>query len=122
MTYLIPVYTGKDKGFVGGDTTDEPGEALLVIDRFKGAKFIESARFPAGVQKAIAVASNANRRTLTVKNEGANDVYIGGESVTTQTGYRLAVGDAITLELAGELWVVTAGTIEIVQIISELDG
>lgn len=124
MTYLVPVYEGDDKGFVGGDrTSNDPGAPPdLRIDGFKGAQFIKSHRFNATGIKAVAATPNANRRTITIKNEGANDVFIGGEDVTADTGYRLGTLDAITLELSGELWVVTTGTTEEVYMISEIDG
>ena len=123
MTYLIPVYAGKDQGFVGGDFNDqEDGVPLIRIGGFKGADFLKSHRFQATGTAQVAATPNINRRTITVRNEGANDVFIGGEDVTPSTGYRLGTTESITLELAGELWCITNGTSEFLFMISEIDG
>ena len=41
-------------------------------------------------------AANANRKTLTIKNVGAKDVYLGGSGVTTTNGFKLAAGEGLS--------------------------
>jgi len=121
--YLIPVYTGDDKGFVGGDAqASDSAVPDMRIGGFKGAQFLKAHRFNAGAITAIAATPNANRRTITIRNEGAADVFLGGENVSATDGYRLGVTEAVTLELSGELWVVTAGTVVPIFMLSEIDA
>lgn len=127
MTYspdtipLQPAYVGKptrsaDKA-AGGDAS-----ISTHITGFTGAARLQSFRHTVTGAKSMLVASNSLRRTLLVKNEGSNDVFIGGEDVSTANGYRLATTDALTLEVAGEVYVLTAGTSETLYCLVEMDG
>lgn len=120
MSDLIPVYKTPADVEVGDDGL--PLVAETVIARIKGAKYVQTSRFGATGQRTRAIGEMQNRRSITIKNEGANDVFIGGEDLSIQNGYRLGVGNAITLELAGELYAITAGTTELLYMISEVDG
>jgi len=117
---LIPVYQApREEGPVvdGGPS----GPVEMVVDSFRGARRLQSFRATVTGSPALVLPENPGRRTVTVKNEGANDVFIGGEDVTTDNGYRLAAGDALTLELSGALYAVTAGTVETLYGLAEVD-
>lgn len=49
-----------------------------------------------------------NRRSATVVNAGTVLIYVGGPHVSQATGFPLAAGAGLTLDLAGELWACTA--------------
>lgn len=48
------------------------------------------------------VASGRDSQTQLVKNKGAASVYLGDVTVTDSTGFELASGEAIVVNLAGE--------------------
>jgi hypothetical protein len=117
---LIPVYAGKIEQLT---EAGQPGGVPLenYITGFRGASAIQAFRVNCGATAIVVAFSDVTRRTLTMKNEGANDIFIGGEDLTISNGYRLASGDALTLELAGELWGITAGTTEALYCLAEVD-
>lgn len=125
MTYLIPVYDGPDlQGYVG---TSDPNQAaggvpVAFIVGFRGASKIQTTGFDVTATAKIVVGTNPSRRTVTIQNLGSSDVYIGGEDVNTTNGYKIAANGAITLELAGELWAVTASTTENIRVLTEVDA
>ena len=56
--------------------------------------------------KTTIKAANTNRKALTIKNIGTNDVYIGGTTVTAANGFKLGPGEALcdirtTAEICG---------------------
>lgn len=56
----------------------------------------------------------SNRVTLSVRNIGANDVFLGGPGVTASTGYPLKPNEeAVYDDYVGELWAVGSATSEI---------
>lgn len=117
---LTPVYPPEDPEVALLSGIPAGADATYIIG-FRGATKINAFRHTATDVRSLAVQTNAARRTITIKNTGANTVYIGGEDIDTIKGYPLATGDAITLELSGELWVITEATDETVQIIGEVD-
>lgn len=53
-------------------------------------------------------------QSLVVQNRGAADVFVGGTGVTTSTGFKLAAGDSVSLDLGqGEklFGIVATGTV-----------
>ena len=121
---LIPVYSGDQAEFIG--STDPaaaapPGIPAVFIVGYRGAGRIQTSSYDVTSSASIIVGENARRRTVTIQNLGANDVYIGGEDVTTVNGYKVSANTALTLELSGELWAVTESTTENVRTITELD-
>ncbi|MFW6031175.1 MAG: hypothetical protein ACOC9T_01170, partial [Myxococcota bacterium] len=60
------------------------------------------------------------RATFVVANEGDDEVFIGDSEVSVSNGFPIPAGDAMRLDLEGELWgVVASGTVD-VRIIEEL--
>ena len=124
MTYLIPQYSGDQAEFIGEDspTAGAPsGIPATYVVGYRGAGQIQTQGYNVGTTPSIVVGSNPKRRTVTIQNLGANDVYIGGEDVTTTNGYKIAANTALTLELSGELWAVTEATTENIRTLSESD-
>lgn len=121
MTYTIPVYRGEEIDS-GGGVTGPGGPSHVVVSRYVGAKRITTGSRDVTSDPKIVVGSSAPRRTITIQNLGSNDVYIGGEDLSTSNGYKLAANAAITLELAGELWAVTESTTENVRYLLEVDA
>ena len=119
---LIPVYRPDTEEDLALAVGLPPGADATYIIGFRGASNVKSFRYNARSEKGIAIQTNPSRRTVTVKNQGANDVFIGGEDVTVEQGYLLSATDALTLELSGELWVVTVSTVEPLHIITEVDA
>ena len=88
---------------------------------FKGADTLTAHAVIATPTAQIAAFQNASRRTVTLQNLGANDVYIGGETVSTAQGFKLPANKQITLEMSGEVWVVTIATNEELRVLEEAD-
>lgn len=65
----------------------------------------------AGLLTAADADRSAGQRAV-LKNTGAATVFVGGSGVTTATGYPLAVGDILNLELSegGALYGIAATT------------
>jgi hypothetical protein len=116
---LIPVYRGDlDAASPGGAAAEAEGV------RIQGTTRIQTSQINNIPADAVVVAGfEPSRRVMVFKNEGAVDVYVGAEGVTTISGFRLAVGQALTLETSAEIWAVTpVGATGILHLISELDG
>lgn len=57
----------------------------------------------------------AGRRQLMVQNLGADPLYIGGSSVTTSAGVRVASGEILTLDVLdfGDIYGISGGTSDV---------
>jgi hypothetical protein len=59
---------------------------------------------------ALAVAGAPGRDTITLYNIGAADCYLGtSAAVTTATGFKLAAGNAITMESTSDIYAIGDG-------------
>lgn len=123
MTYLIPVYPPADSegGLPQGALEEAPQLGDLTIGRFKGASAIWTGSVEVGPIATMVVGANTGRRTVTIQNLGANDIYIGNAQVTGSTGYKMAANSERTWEVAGEIFAITLGTTENVRFLQEVD-
>ena len=116
---LWPVYRPGGKA-ADGTPIDVSASSVRVVS-FRGASTLLSGQFDVTTITRLVVGSDPLRRTITIYNVGANDIYYGGKGVTISNGYKIAANKERTLELAGELYAVTAATTEKLLYIMETD-
>jgi len=123
---LIPVYPPDERrGASGGliDSGPTPAQGVIVT-RFRSTAKLDTGQhrnLGSGVALII-VGANPLRRVITVRNEGAVDIYIGGEGVTVTTGFRIGIGQSITLETGGDIFAITPSGTGVVFWLAEIEA
>lgn len=76
----------------------------------KGAT-INNAAVTVGTVAAVLLAANADRRSMIILNNSANDIYIGSDAtVTTANGLKIAAGQTITIDKAPQAAIYAIGS------------
>lgn len=68
------------------------------------------------------VGASDYRRAVVLKNEGTVDVYLGDQSVTVGLGFRLGVGQSVTLETGAAISGITPSGSGVVHWLAEEDA
>ena len=116
---LWPVY--RPGGVAADGTPIDVSTSSVKVVGFRGAASLITGQFDVTNVSRLVVGSDPLRRTITIYNVGANDIYYGGTGVTINNGYKIAANKERTLELAGELYAVTAATTEKLMYAIETD-
>lgn len=67
-----------------------------LIVNIGGRSYLSHGQVSVSATATLIKAANTNRKALTIKNIGANDVDLGWSNVTFGTGFRLAAGEALS--------------------------
>jgi hypothetical protein len=97
------------------------GTTGIYIVGYKGAPTLANGRVTIGPAPTLIVGENPRRRTILVRNVGANDIFLGGEFVNVTQGMPLPANTEKVFELSAELWGITAATNEEVRYLTEQD-
>lgn len=98
------------------------GTQGTTILAFRGAPRLQNGDVEIGTLPTLIVDEDPTRRTVTVRNIGSNDVYLGGENVATGNGFPLAANTNLVLEIRGKVYgIVETGT-ENVRFLTEGDS
>lgn len=73
------------------------GDLTIVVSPVNSSAF-SAGQVAVGTGATVIKAANTSRKYLSIKNIGANPVFIGGSGVTTATGYSLGVGVTLTMQ------------------------
>lgn len=99
------------------DLDSTPPVLQVVGDR--GAS-LAGAAVAVGVAAAVIVAANANRKRITISNDGANPIWIGPSTVTLANGMRLDPGDVYSSpDTAAAFYGIAAAAGEVARYLEE---
>lgn len=121
---LLPVYPADQRrGLDGLEILTDSGIMRVAVTRFQSTDRIETGQvgnIAAGLPSLV-TGTNSLRRVLTLRNQGVVDIYIGSGGVTVTTGYRLGVGESLTLETAGNVYAVTPSGVGTLHWLAEIE-
>lgn len=93
---------------------DDSGEAANsdLVQALGNSNSFVTGQVLVNTSAVLLVAANSSRKRITIKSIGTNpnDVAIGNAGVAMNTGHRLGVGDAITLNTTAEIYAIGANT------------
>lgn len=125
MPGLIPVYVPDEPSGFDPVTGAPVFDAGNILNFIRGARILRTGQIPnlTTGNAVLAIPSEATRRSILLRNLGANDIYIGpDQTVSVSTGWRLGVLDGpLVLESADEIWALTSGGVSTLGWLSEID-
>ena len=100
---LLGIFNGTTWDRARGDTTngldvDVTRVQGIVNTNTVTSSSVSTGQVSVGTTATLVVASNTNRKSVIIRNQGTTDAYIGDSTVTTTTGLLIKAGDAITLD------------------------